>query len=68
VKEQENTDAKPMKQGRSRKPGGGRKSVWETQPGILEGLSELVDARTKGDPMRLLLWTNKSFRSLELVS
>jgi hypothetical protein len=66
VKELENTDAEPMKQGRSRKPGGGRKLIWETQPGILEALSELVDAHTKGDPMRFLLWTNKSFRNLEI--
>jgi hypothetical protein len=39
--------------------------IWETQPGILEALSSLVEAHTKGDPMHLLLWTNKSFRSLE---
>ena len=66
VKELESADAEPMRQGRSRKPGGGRKLIWETQPGILEALSELVDAHTKGDPMRLLLWTNKSFRNLEI--
>jgi hypothetical protein len=66
VKELESTDAEPMKQGRSRKPGGGRRLIWETQPGILEALSQLVDAHTKGDPMRLLLWTNKSFRNLEM--
>jgi hypothetical protein len=66
VKELENTDAKPMKQGRSRRRGGGRKPILETQPGILEALSALLDAHTKGDPMRLLLWTNKSFRNLEI--
>jgi hypothetical protein len=52
------------KQGRSRKPGGGRKSVWEEPPEILDALSDLVEAHTKGEPMRLLLWTNKSLRSL----
>jgi hypothetical protein len=66
VKELENTDTEPMKQGRSRKAGGGRKLIWETQPGILEALSELVNPHTKGDPMRFLLWTNKSFRNLEI--
>jgi hypothetical protein len=66
VKELESTDTEPMKQGRSRKPGGGRKLIWETQPGILEALSGLVEAHTKGDPMWLLLWTNKSFRNLEI--
>jgi hypothetical protein len=66
VKELENADEEPMKQGRSRRPGGGRKLIWEAQPGILEALSELVDTHTKGDPTRLLLWTNKSFRTLEI--
>jgi hypothetical protein len=66
VKELESADAEPVKQGRSRKPGGGRKLIWETQPGILEALSRLVEARAKGDPVRLLLRTNKSFRSLEI--
>jgi hypothetical protein len=31
---------------------------------MLDTLSDLVEAHTKGDPMRLLLWTNKSLRSL----
>jgi hypothetical protein len=54
-----------MPEGRNRKPGGGRKPVWETQPGILRALDEIVSAHTKGDPMTTLLWTNKSLRSLE---
>jgi len=54
-----------MPEGRSRKPGGGRKPIWETQPGILGILEELVSAHTKGDPMEMLLWTNKSLRNLE---
>ena len=40
---------------RIRKKGGGRKPVWEIQPGILAQLEELVSAHTKGDPMRALL-------------
>jgi len=51
---------------RIRKKGGGRKPVWEIQPGILAQLEELVSAHTKGDPMRALLWTNKSLRDLEV--
>jgi hypothetical protein len=66
VIELESTDAEPMKPGGSRKPGGGRKPVRETRPGILEALSGLAEARTKGDPMWLLLRTNKSFRGLEI--
>jgi hypothetical protein len=64
VKELDITDI-VMPEGRSRKPGGGRKPVWVTQPGILKELEELVSAHTKGDPMTTLLWTNKSLRTLE---
>jgi hypothetical protein len=65
MKEVVDPDAVPMEIGRSRKAGGGRKRVTETQPGILDALAGLVDAHTKGDPMTLLLWTNKSLRTLE---
>ena len=54
-----------LPKGRSKKAGGGRKAVWETQPGIMSALEELLSAHTKGDPMEMLLWTNKSLRSLE---
>jgi len=54
-----------LKQGKSRKEGGGRKNIWETQPDILNALNELVSPHTKGDPMHSLLWTNKSLRNLE---
>ena len=63
VKELDKTEV--MEQGRSRKAGGGRKSITKTQPGLVDALKELLEAHTKGDPMRLLLWTNKSLRSLE---
>jgi len=65
VKELDNPNAEIMVQGRSRKSGGGRKPLWEKQPGILDALDELVSAHTKGDPMSSLLWTNKSLRNLE---
>jgi hypothetical protein len=64
VKELECT-GRVLPEGRNRKPGGGRKPVWETQAGIADMLEELVSAHTKGDPMRTLLWTNKSLRNLE---
>jgi hypothetical protein len=54
-----------MPEGGNRRPGGGRKPVWETQTGILDMLEELVSAHTKGDPMITLLWTSKSLRNLE---
>jgi hypothetical protein len=65
IKELSDTKAEVLPQGRSRKAGGGRKSIIETQPGILEKLEELVSAHTKGDPMRSLLYTNKSLKNLQ---
>jgi hypothetical protein len=48
-----------------RKPGGGRKQHKESQSGLMEALESLVSAHTMGDPMRVLLWTNKSLRNIE---
>jgi hypothetical protein len=64
VKQLDSPVAELPKQGRCRKSGGGRKPVWEEKPEILDALSDLLEAHTKGDPMRLLLWTNKSLRNL----
>jgi hypothetical protein len=63
VKELDRTDT-IMPEGRNRKSGGGRKPIWEKQPGILSALEEVVSPHTKGDPMTTLLWTNKSLRNL----
>jgi hypothetical protein len=63
MKELGNADS-IMPEGKSRKPGGGRKTIWEKQPGILSALEDSVSAHTKGDPMTTLLWTNKSLRNL----
>ena len=64
VKELDNPQAEILVQGRCRKSGAGRKNIWEAYPEILDVLADLVEAHTKGDPMRLLLWTNKSLRNL----
>jgi hypothetical protein len=64
VKELDDPDSGMMEPGRSRRRGGGNKPVWVKQPGLLEALAGLVSAHTKGDPMRPLLWTNKSLRNL----
>jgi Rhodopirellula transposase DDE domain len=45
--------------GRIRRTGAGRKPVTETGPGILAALDDLVDAGSRGDPMRALRWTTK---------
>lgn len=64
VKELDNADIEIQTTGRSRKTGGGRKGILESRPGILDALLDLLEAHTKGDPMRPLLWTNKSLRTL----
>jgi len=51
--------------GRIRKPGGGRKTKRIKDPTLLTDLERLVEPTTRGDPMRLLLWTSKSLRHLE---
>jgi len=47
-----------------RRPGGGRKRLTETQPGLLAALEKLVDPVTRGDPMSPLRWTSKSMVKL----
>jgi hypothetical protein len=49
---------------RVRRVGGGGKPAIETQPGLLEALSELVQSSIRGDPEAALLWVSKSQRHL----
>ena len=49
---------------RVRAPGGGRKSLAESDPGLLVQLKAFVDPETRGDPMSLLVWTTSSTRNL----
>ena len=45
---------------RTRRPGGGRKPLTETDSELLEALESLIDPVTRGDPMSPLRWTCKS--------
>jgi hypothetical protein len=49
---------------RIRRPGGGRKSLTETDPGLLAALEALIEPTTRGDPESPLRWTCKSTRNL----
>jgi hypothetical protein len=49
---------------RLRRPGAGRKSLTETDPGLLAALEALVEPLTRGDPESPLRWTCKSTRKL----
>ena len=50
--------------GRVRRPGGGRKKLAGTDPGLLPALLGLVADSTRGDPGSPLRWTTKSLRHL----
>jgi hypothetical protein len=54
---------------RLRAPGGGDKSLLDTQRGLLEALDALVYPESRGNPMSKLRWTSKSSTKLadELV-
>jgi DDE family transposase len=49
---------------RVRRPGAGRKTATETQPGLLPALNELVQSAIRGDPEAPLRWVSKSQRHL----
>jgi hypothetical protein len=50
--------------GQLRRAGAGRKSLTETQPGLLDALEKLVSSATRGDPESPLRWSAKSLRTL----
>ena len=50
--------------GRTRRPGGGRKRVTQTDPGLRQALLELVEPSSRGDPQSPLRWTTKATRKL----
>ncbi len=54
----------PLPDGRVRRPGGGRKSAEELDPGLVPALLALVEPDERGDPMSPLRWTVKSLRNL----
>jgi hypothetical protein len=49
---------------RSRRPGGGRRTLQTSDPTLLADLDALVEPTTRGDPMSPLRWTCKSTRQL----
>jgi hypothetical protein len=50
--------------GRVRRPGGGRKSAAERDPGLVPALEALIEPREVGDPVSALRWTTASLRDL----
>lgn len=54
----------PLPAERSRAPGGGRHSLVDLDPTLLQDLEALVEPTTRGDPQSPLRWTCKSTRQL----
>jgi hypothetical protein len=50
--------------GRVRRPGGGRKRLTETDPGLADALGALIRDAMRGDPQSPLLWTTRSVKHL----
>lgn len=55
---------KPTQTNRIRKLGGGRKNIVEKNPEIKKKLKEILKKNTAGDPMKFLIWTNKSLSNI----
>ena len=49
---------------RIRRPGGGRKTIVENDPAVIDDLELLIAPHTRGDPMSPLRWTSKSTSKL----
>lgn len=62
---QEISSGEEVNRGRLRQPGGGRKSIVDKQPGLVQALQDLVESTTRGDPESSLRWTCKSVRNLQ---
>jgi transposase len=57
-------DPNPLPPDRQRRPGSGRKSRTDEQPGLAAALEKLVEPDSRGDPRSPLRWTCKSTRTL----
>jgi Rhodopirellula transposase DDE domain len=51
-------------EGRVRRPGAGRPSIHEREPGLREALLALLEGATRGDPESPLRWTSRSVANL----
>ncbi len=48
-----------------RKVGGDRKTHKQSQSGLMEALESIVNPNTRGDAVKVLLWSSKSLRNME---
>ena len=64
MRELQQRKGKRLAAGRSRRAGGGRKSLTTHHPDLLKALERLVEPVVRGDPESFLRWTAKSTRKL----
>ena len=57
-------EEEPLAAGRIRRPGGGRPTLLQQDPGLTQSLEMLIEPTIRGDPESPLRWTCKSTRSL----
>ena len=50
--------------GQARRPGAGRKKLEEKDPGLGAALREVLEAATRGDPVREITWCSQSLREM----
>src|SRR6185436_19944206 len=61
---EDDLDAELLPKGRSRRVGGGRRTLCANDAGLVPALERLVEPATLGDPMRPLIWVSKSMEKL----
>jgi hypothetical protein len=65
IQEIENGVHEELDKRRSRKTGGGRKSIKEKFPGIKQEIERLIESQINGNPENTLRYTSKSIRNIE---
>ena len=64
---EDDLDTELLPKGQVRRAGGGRRTLSDTDPGLVPALKRLVEPATLGDPMRPLIWVSKSLEKLAVA-
>lgn len=64
IKDLSETDRSENDSSRVRRPGAGRKSAREMNPGLYEKIEEIISESTYGSPQTVLRWTTNSLRKI----